>query len=142
MATLLLVEDHEMSRDMLARRLRRRGYEVLVAEEPADAVRQAFERRPDLVLMGTEAWEATRQLRDDTRTRTTPVIALSAHATPADRRRAIESGCDDFEPKPVELERLLRKVGALLTACGVALPEGAMRASVAGTVVQDGEAAS
>ena len=137
MATLLLIEDHEMSRDMLARRLRRRGYEVHAAEEPEEGVRLALEVQPDLVLMGADGWEATRRLRDDARTRTTPVIAMSAYATPADRRRAIEAGCDDFEPKPVELDRLLRKIAALLQATGVAVPDGALRASVAGPVLGD-----
>lgn len=140
MATLLLVEDHEMSRDMLARRLRRRGYEMIVAEDGPDAVRQALASRPDLVLMGTDGWDAARRLREDARTRSTPIVAMSAYATPADRRQAIEAGCDDFEPKPVELDRLLRKIGALLAATGVALPEHALRPSVATPVLGDDEA--
>lgn len=121
MATLLLVEDHEMSRDMLARRLQRRGYQVLVAADCEEGVARARADRPDLVLMdlalpGDEGCEAARRLRGLPETRLTPVIALSAHTMPADRRRAIEAGCDDFEPKPVELDRLLRKIGALLAA--------------------------
>lgn len=110
-----------MSRDMLARRLRRRGYQVLVAADSGQGVQRARQDSPDLVLLdlalpSDTGCEAARTLRAAPETRLTPVIALSSHTMPADRRRAIEAGCDDFEPKPVELERLLRKVGALLAA--------------------------
>jgi len=114
---ILLVEDNEMNRDMLTRRLRRRGYEVEGAIDGADAVARAGSA--DLVLMDLnlpvlDGYEATRQIKSSPATRSIPVIALSAHAMADDRDRALAAGCDDFDTKPVDLDRLLRKIEALL----------------------------
>lgn len=119
MPRLLLVEDNEMNRDMLSRRLARKGYDVTVAVDGADGVAQALAAPPDLILMdmslpGIDGWEATRRLKADDRTRAIPVIALTAHAMEGDRERALLAGCDDFDTKPVELARLLAKIEALL----------------------------
>jgi CheY-like chemotaxis protein len=117
---ILLVEDNEMNRDMLSRRLERNGFTVAVAVDGAEAIERALADPPDLVLMDlslpvVDGWEATRRLKDDTRTRAIPVIALTAHAMESDRTRAREAGCDDFDTKPVELARLLEKIARLLT---------------------------
>jgi len=114
---ILLVEDNDMNRDMLTRRLRRRGYEVEGAIDGADAVARAGSA--DLVLMDLnlpvlDGYEATRQIKSSPATRSIPVIALSAHAMADDRDRALAAGCDDFDTKPVDLDRLLRKIEALL----------------------------
>jgi CheY-like chemotaxis protein len=114
---ILLVEDNEMNRDMLTRRLQRRGYEVEGAIDGADAVARAGSA--DLVLMDLnlpvlDGFEATRQIKSSPSTRAVPVIALSAHAMAEDRDRALAAGCDDFDTKPVDLDRLLRKMEALL----------------------------
>jgi len=114
---ILLVEDNEMNRDMLTRRLQRRGYEVEGAIDGADAVARAGSA--DLVLMDLnlpvlDGFEATRQIKAGPSTRAVPVIALSAHAMAEDRDRALAAGCDDFDTKPVDLDRLLRKIEALL----------------------------
>ena len=119
MPKLLLVEDNEMNRDMLSRRLQRRGHEVVTAVEGGEGVRLARSAAPDLVLMDmslpvVDGWEATRQLKADPATRPIPVIALTAHAMSGDRERALEAGCDDFDTKPIELDRLLTKIEALL----------------------------
>ena len=119
MAKLLLVEDNEMSRDMLSRRLARRGYEVAVAVDGAQAVEMARTERPDLVLMDLslpviDGWEATRRIKAAQETRHLPVIGLTAHAMASDRDKALEAGCDDYDTKPIELERLLQKVEALI----------------------------
>ena len=119
MSTILLVEDNEMNRDMLSRRLQRRGYEVLIAVDGAEGVRLAQEQAPDLVLMDMslpviDGWTATRQLKSDPLTRAIPVIALTAHAMAGDREKAIEAGCDDYDSKPVEFPRLLDKIEAFL----------------------------
>ena len=119
MAKILLVEDNEMNRDMLSRRLQRRGYEVLVAVDGEQGVAMARSERPALVLMdmslpGIDGWEATRQLKADAATRGTPVIALTAHAMAGDREKCLAAGCDDFDTKPVDFERLLGKIQALL----------------------------
>ena len=121
MAKILLVEDNELNRDMLSRRLARKGYEVLLAEDGAKGVAAAAAERPDLVLMDMslpvlDGWEATRRLKADPGTRAIPVIALTAHAMSTDRERAAEAGCDDYDTKPVELERLLGKIERLLRA--------------------------
>ena len=115
MPKILLVEDNEMNRDMLSRRLERRGYEVLIAIDGAEGVSRAVADQPDLILMDIslpvlDGWEATRQIKADERSRSIPVIALTAHAMETDRERAIGAGCDDFDTKPVELERLLEKI--------------------------------
>ena len=119
MGKILLVEDNEMNRDMLSRRLQRRGFEVVIAVDGAEGVARTIADRPDLVLMDIslpvlDGWEATRQIKADDRIRTIPVIALTAHAADVDRDRALAAGCDDFDTKPVELERLLEKIGAQL----------------------------
>jgi two-component system, cell cycle response regulator DivK len=119
MATILLVEDNEMNRDMLARRLQRRGYGVLIAPDGAEGVAQAQAEVPDLILMDMslpvlDGWEATRRLKATAETRSIPVIALTAHAMSGDREKAIEAGCDDYDTKPVEFNRLLAKIEALL----------------------------
>jgi CheY-like chemotaxis protein len=119
MPKILLVEDNEMNRDMLSRRLSRRGYTVLMAEDGQKAVTMAQAERPDLILMDMslpvlDGWEATRQIKAGPDTGRIPVIALTAHAMSEDRGRALEAGCDDYDTKPVELRRLLGKIEGLL----------------------------
>jgi CheY-like chemotaxis protein len=119
MAKILLVEDNEMNRDMLSRRLQRRGYEVVLAVDGQSGVEMAQTQVPDLVLMDMslqvlDGWEATRRLKADAPTKHIPVIALTAHAMSGDRAKALEAGCDDYDTKPVELPRLLGKIEALL----------------------------
>ncbi|MFT5086402.1 MAG: two-component system cell cycle response regulator DivK [Candidatus Latescibacterota bacterium] len=121
MAKILLVEDNEMNRDMLSRRLLRNGFEVSVAVDGQEGVDLARSELPDLVLMDMslpimDGWEATHQLKADEQTRAIPVIALTAHAMAGDREKAIEAGCDDYDTKPIELPRLLEKIAALLEA--------------------------
>ena len=119
MPKILLVEDNEESRDGLARRLRRKGYETLLAVDGREAVRMAGAEAPDLILMdmslpGLDGWEATRQLKAAPQTRGIPVIALTAHAMAGDREKALEAGCDDYDTKPVEFARLLGKMESAL----------------------------
>ena len=119
MTKILLVEDNEMNRDMLSRRLIRSGYEVVLAVDGEQGVTLAASGRPDLVLMDMslpvlDGWEATRRLKADPATRETPVIALTAHAMAGDEKKAREAGCDDFDTKPVEFARLLSKIEGLL----------------------------
>jgi CheY-like chemotaxis protein len=119
MPKILLVEDNEMNRDMLSRRLVKRGYEVVVAVDGQEGVAKARSEGPALVLMDMslpvlDGWEATQALRADPATRSIPVIALTAHAMAGDREKALAAGCDDFDTKPIELERLLGKIEALL----------------------------
>lgn len=121
MAKILLVEDNELNRDMLSRRLTRRGYTVVAAEDGEQGLELARSERPDLILMdmslpGIDGWEATRRLRADPELAGARVIALTAHAMAGDRERAIEAGCDDYDTKPVEMERLLLKITTLLGA--------------------------
>ena len=121
MAKILLVEDNEMNRDMLTRRLQRRGHEVVVAVDGAEGLDLARREAPTLILMDMtlpvlDGWEATRRLKADPATGGIPIIALTAHAMSEDRARAIEAGCDDFDTKPIEFPRLLGKVDALLGA--------------------------
>ena len=116
---ILLVEDNEMNRDMLSRRLALRGHEVVIAEDGGMALEMALRELPELTLMDMglpvmDGWEATRRLKADARTASMPVIALTAHAMADDRMRALEAGCDDFDTKPIDLDRLLGKVGALV----------------------------
>ena len=118
-AKILLVEDNEMNRDMLSRRLQRRGYEVLTAVDGENGLALIRSEAPALVLMdmslpGIDGWEATRQLKADPVTRAIPVIALTAHAMAGDREQALAAGCDDFDIKPIDLDRLLGKIEALL----------------------------
>ena len=120
MPKILLVEDNDMNRDMLSRRLVKRGYEVEVALNGQEGVDQARQTKPDLVLMDMslpvkDGWVATAELKADPATRPIPVIGLSAHAMAGDRDRAMESGCDDYDTKPIELDRLLGKIEALLS---------------------------
>jgi CheY-like chemotaxis protein len=118
-AKILLVEDNEMNRDMLSRRLARRGYEVVIAVDGAEGVDKAGTEAPALILMDmslpvVDGWDATRRIKAAPATRAIPVIALTAHAMSGDREKAIEAGCDDFDTKPVDLARLLGKIEALL----------------------------
>ncbi|QDU63459.1 Polar-differentiation response regulator DivK [Planctomycetes bacterium Pan216] len=118
MTKILLVEDNEMNRDMLSRRLMRRGYEVDIALDGEQGVSMAKSTAPDLVLMDMslpiiDGWEATRLLKADEATRAIPIIALTAHAMAGDRERAMESGCDDYDTKPVDFKRLLVKIEQL-----------------------------
>jgi len=119
MAKILLVEDNEMNRDMLSRRLARKGHEVAIAVDGREGVEKAKSGAYDLVLMDMslpeiDGWEATRQLRAAAETSVLPIIALTAHAMSGDRERALEAGCNDYDTKPIELERLLSKIQALL----------------------------
>ena len=119
MPKILLVEDNEMNRDMLSRRLMRKGYEVVLAADGQSGVAMALSDNPHLILMDMslpilDGWEAARRLKADEATRQIPVIALTAHAMSGDREKAIEAGCDDYDTKPVEMERLLGKIAALL----------------------------
>jgi two-component system, cell cycle response regulator DivK len=119
MARILLVEDNEMNRDMLSRRLIRNGHEVSIAIDGQQGVDMALSQLPDLILMDMslpvlDGWEATRRVRANDSTRGIPVIALTAHAMAGDREKAMEAGCDDYDTKPVEITRLLGKITALL----------------------------
>ena len=119
MTKILLVEDNEMNRDMLSRRLERRGYQVVIAVDGVEGVRMAQAEAPALILMDMslpvlDGWEATRQIKAAPATGGIPIIALTAHAMSGDREKAIEAGCDDFDTKPVDLPRLLAKIEALL----------------------------
>ncbi len=123
MPHILLVEDNEMNRDMLSRRLQRNGYTVTCATDGAGGIAQAKSESPDLILMDMslpvlDGWEATRQLKADKTTRHIPIIALTAHAMASDQKEARDAGCDDFDTKPVDLPRLLGKIEALLTPLG------------------------
>jgi len=119
MPTILLVEDNEMNRDMLSRRLERKGYQVLCATDGQQGVDVAAQHTPDLIIMDMslpvlDGWEATRRLKARSATSQIPVIALTAHAMSGDREKALAAGCDDYDTKPVELPRLLEKIEALL----------------------------
>ena len=120
MPKILLVEDNEMNRDMLSRRLARKGYEVVLAVDGLIGVEMAQAEAPDLILMDMslpvlDGWEATRRLKADAATQHIPVICLTAHAMSSDREKALEAGCDDYDTKPVELLRLLGKIELLLS---------------------------
>jgi len=119
MPKILLVEDNEMNRDMLSRRLARRGFDVAIAQDGEQGVAMAQTDGFDLILMdmslpGIDGWEATRQLRAQAATQDVPIIALTAHAMAGDRERALAAGCNDYDTKPVELDRLLGKITALI----------------------------
>lgn len=119
MSKILLVEDNELNRDMLSRRLAKRGYEVIVAMHGGEGLAMARSEAPDLILMDmglpeVDGWEATQRLKADPPTRAIPIIGLSAHAMPGDEEKAFGVGCDDFDTKPVELPRLLEKIENLL----------------------------
>jgi two-component system, cell cycle response regulator DivK len=118
-AKILLVEDNEMNRDMLSRRLKRNGYDVVIAIDGQQGVDMAASEAPDLILMDMslpviDGWEATRRVKANEETRGIPVIALTAHAMAGDREKAIEAGCEDYDTKPVEITRLLEKITTLL----------------------------
>jgi CheY-like chemotaxis protein len=119
MPRVLLIEDNEANRDMLSRRLARRGYQISIATDGRQGIAAAQAEQPDLILMDMslpeiDGWEVTRQLKSQQATQHIPVIALTAHAMVSDRQRALDVGCDDFDTKPVELSRLLSKMTALL----------------------------
>ncbi len=119
MYTILLVEDNELNRDMLSRRLTRKGYRVITAEDGRQGIDLAKQNQPDVILMDLslpvlDGWEATRLLKQSSDTRDIQVIALTAHAMAGDAEKAFEAGCDDFDTKPVELDRLLLKIQAAL----------------------------
>jgi two-component system cell cycle response regulator DivK len=119
MAKILLVEDNEMNRDMLSRRLERKGHQVVIAADGQQALDLAAAEKPDLILMDmslpvVDGWEATRRLKAGEQTKRIPIIALTAHAMASDEQKAREAGCDDFDTKPIELARLLEKIEAQL----------------------------
>lgn len=121
MFKLLLVEDNEMNRDMLSRRLQRRGYEVIIAVDGVEGLEMALNESPDLILMDMslpllDGWEATRRLKSMPETSSIPVLALTAHAISGDREKALDTGCDDYDTKPIEFQRLLEKIQKLLKA--------------------------
>lgn len=123
MPKVLLVEDNEMNRDMLSRRLARNGYDVVIAVNGQEGVDMAGSEKPDLILMDMslpvlDGWEATRRLKADPTTASIPVIALTAHAMDSDREKALAAGCDDFDTKPIELPRLLEKMKAFVSDAG------------------------
>ena len=123
MTKILLVEDNEMNRDMLSRRLARKGYEIVIAVDGQQGVEMASADPPALILMDMslpvlDGWEATRRIKADERTRHIPVITLTAHAMQGDEVKAMEAGCDDYDTKPVELTRLLEKIQAQLSRTG------------------------
>ncbi|MBA3565025.1 MAG: response regulator [Gammaproteobacteria bacterium] len=118
MKRILLVEDNEMNRDMLSRRLARRGYEVLIAVDGEEGMRRARSERPELILLdislpGRDGYAVTRELRGDPATASIPIIALTAHAMAGDREKALAAGCDDYDTKPVDLPRLIEKIEVL-----------------------------
>jgi CheY-like chemotaxis protein len=119
MSKILLVEDNEMNRDMLSRRLERRGYQVVIAVDGAQGVQMAQAEKPDLILMDMslpvlDGWAATRQLKTLPTTRAIPIIALTAHAMSGDREQALDIGCDEYDIKPIDFPRLLGKIEAFL----------------------------
>ncbi|HEV8150063.1 MAG TPA: response regulator [Gemmatimonadales bacterium] len=123
MPKILLVEDNELNRDMLSRRLQRKGYEVAMATDGLQGVEMALSGGYDLILMDMslpelDGWEATRRVRQAPETKRVPIIALTAHAMSGDREKAMAAGCDDYDTKPVELDRLLGKIEALLARSG------------------------
>lgn len=119
MARILLVEDNELNRDMLGRRLQRRNYEIIIAIDGLEGIEKAYREAPHLILMdlslpGLNGWEAIRRLKSDEATRPIPIIALTAHAMSGDKEKALESGADDYDTKPVDFNRLLGKIETLL----------------------------
>jgi two-component system cell cycle response regulator DivK len=123
MPKVLLVEDNEMNRDMLSRRLTRNGYDVVIAVNGQEGIEMAASEKPDLILMDMslpvlDGWEATRKLKANPATASIPVIALTAHAMESDREKALAAGCDDFDTKPIELPRLLEKMKAFVADAG------------------------
>jgi two-component system, cell cycle response regulator DivK len=144
MPRILLIEDNEMNRDMLSRRLARKGYEVSIAIDGRQGLAMALRGEFALVLMDLslpemDGWEATRRLRSDPRTQSLPIIALTAHAMAGDRDKALEAGCDEYDSKPVDFPRLLAKIEALLTGSS---RTGAVPAPFAGDSNRVGEVPS
>ena len=120
MKRILIVEDNEMNRDALSRRLLRQGYEVLIATAGLDGLRMAYDTRPDLILMDLgmpdiDGWECAKRLKSDAATSGIPIIALTAHAMLNDRQKALDAGCDDFDTKPINLSGLVEKMNRLLS---------------------------
>jgi CheY-like chemotaxis protein len=127
MATIMVVEDNELSRDALSRRLERRGYRIVLAVDGAEAIALGRDQQPDVILMDLglpriDGWEATRQLKADAATRHIPIIVLSAHAMTNDRDKALQAGGDDFDTKPVRFQALLGKIETLLARAATATP--------------------
>jgi len=125
MHKILLVEDNEMNRDMLTRRLKRKGYEVVIAVDGEEAVAKARSETPELVLMDIslpviDGWEATRQIKSVQETQSIPIIALTAYAMAGDKEKSLGAGCNDYDTKPIDLPRLLGKIQVLLEKQGVA----------------------
>jgi len=121
MTTILIVEDNEMNRDMLSRRLERKGYKILIAVDGAEGVDVTRAQMPDLILMDmslpvVDGWEATRRIKADAGLKHIPIIALTAHAMANDREKALDAGCDEYDTKPIELPRLLGKIESLLAS--------------------------
>ena len=121
MSKILVVEDNEMNRDMLTRRLERKGFEVVIAIDGQAGVDMASSSNPDIILMDLslpvmDGWEATRQIKADSATQSIPIIALTAHAMAGDEQKALEAGCDDYDTKPVDISRLLGKIENLLNS--------------------------
>ncbi len=119
MAKILLVEDNEMNRDMLSRRLKRKGYEVSIALDGGESVTMAQSEKPDLILMDIslpvmDGWEATRRLKASSDTKSIPIIALTAHAMAGDKKKSMEAGCNEYDTKPIDFKRLLGKIQATL----------------------------
>jgi len=119
LAKILLVEDNEMNRDMLSRRLERKGFIIILAADGDEGISMARKELPDLILMdmslpGTDGWQASKILKSDPDTRTIPILGLSAHAMEEERQKAFRSGCDDYDTKPVDMDRLLGKINVLL----------------------------
>ena len=130
MPNVLLVEDNEMNRDMLSRRLTKRGYTVAMAVDGQQGIDMAVSEKPDIILLDmslpvVDGWEAAQQIKANPISAGVPLIALTAHAMAADKERALSAGCDDFDTKPVDLPRLLGKIETLLKAKGIAPPEKA-----------------
>lgn len=130
MVKVLLVEDNEMNRDMLSRRLIKRGYEVVMAVDGQQGIDMSVSEKPDLILLDmslpvVDGWEAAQQMKANEASKAIPLIALTAHAMASDKDRALSAGCDDFDTKPVELPRLLSKMETLLKAQGVTPPQKA-----------------
>ncbi len=128
MPKILLVEDNEMNRDMLSRRLTRRGYELVIAVDGQQGVDLSLAEAPDVILMDMslpviDGWEATRRIKGDPATTAIPVIALTAHAMSGDREQALAAGCDDYDTKPIELDRLLGKIAEQLVRVGKSAPQ-------------------
>jgi two-component system, cell cycle response regulator DivK len=119
MSRILLIEDNEMNRDMLTRRLQRKGFNVITAGDGVEGVNRAMSQEPDLIIMDLslpllDGWEASRQIKRNSDTEDIPIIALTAHAMSGDRKKALEAGCDDYDTKPVDFSRLLKKISKLL----------------------------